>query len=343
MLSRYFRCAVPVRAVEERGSIWWSSQGSTTDAMKLFLDPRQAHVKTIPAELKALLDELGRTHQCLLLSASRGTGNNKGHTRRDPADDRNAGHHHHGAHQTTRKRDRHVIPIPRGRYGGDGPPETVTPRTERAARNTSLEQPHGRAAKKHHASGHAGDHDGRPHRGGTRDRIPGSTHEILLTRHCLRQPSAWASWISFTRSDARVRAVAGQYGAVHATRGIDVTPLAAQVAATGSVVPPSGHRIDRARHTLLALDLTCSSPRQSRAYCTRVTPRPSNPASSSEGAKARQSRGKPTVAAAPMQPGRSAAALTSNLIDPAARRMMQTQARARTRSDRPTGHPAAGV
>ena len=46
----------------------------------------------------------------------------------------------------------------------------------------------------------------------------------------------------------RVRAVADQYGTVHATRGIDVTALAAHVAATGSVVPPSGHRIDRA-HT----------------------------------------------------------------------------------------------
>ena len=163
-----------------------SSRGSTTDALKLFLDPRQAHVKTIKAGLEALLERLGLTHHGLLLSTSRGTGNNKGHTRRDAADDRNAGHHHHGANKTTRKRDRHMIPIPRGRYGGEGPPETVTPRTQRAARNTSLEQPHGRAADKHHASGHAGDHDDRLQRGLARDRTPGSTHEILLTRDSLR-------------------------------------------------------------------------------------------------------------------------------------------------------------
>ena len=154
--------------------------------MKLFLDPRQAHVKTIKAGLEALLERLFPIRHGLLLSTSRGTGNDKGHTRRDPAHDRNAGHHHHGAHQTTRKRDRHVIPIPRGRYAGESPPETVTPRTERAARNTSLEQPRGRAAKKHHASGHAGDHDDRPQRGVARDRTPGSTHEILLTRYSLR-------------------------------------------------------------------------------------------------------------------------------------------------------------
>src|SRR4029453_18605620 len=107
--------------------------------MKLFLDPPQAHVKTVKAGLEALLERLGLTHQGLLLSMSRGAGNDKGHTRRDPADDRNAGHHHHRAHQTTRKRDRHVIPIPRGRDAGDGPPETVTPSPQRAAPNTPLE------------------------------------------------------------------------------------------------------------------------------------------------------------------------------------------------------------
>ena len=52
----------------------------------------------------------------------------------------------------------------------------------------------------------------------------------------------------------RVRAVADQYGAVHATRGIDVIALAAQVAATGSVVRrPDTESIEP--DTLLALDL----------------------------------------------------------------------------------------
>ena len=73
--------------------------------MKLFLDPRQAHVDIIDAGLEALLERLGRTGHDLLLGVSRGTGDDKGHPRRDPADDRNAGHHHHDAHQTTRKRD----------------------------------------------------------------------------------------------------------------------------------------------------------------------------------------------------------------------------------------------
>ena len=230
-----------------------SSRGSTTDAMKLFLDPRQAHVKTIKAGLEALLERLGLTHHGLLLSTSRGTGNNKGHTRRDPADDRNAGHHHHGAHQTTRKRDWHMIPIPRGRYGGEGPPETVTPRTQRAPRNTSLEQPHGRAAEKHHASGHAGDHHDRPQRGGARGRTPGSTHEILLTRHSLRQASAWASWISCTRSVPEFVRSPTSAGRCAPPRGIDVTALAAHVAAAGDVVRrPDTESIEP--DTLLALD-----------------------------------------------------------------------------------------
>ena len=143
-----------------------SSQRSTTDAMKLFLDPRQAHVKTIKAGLEALLERLFLS--AMACSSARAAA--RATTRVTPAatpptiatpaiittrppDDR--------------KRDRHVIPIPRGRYAGESPPETVTPRTERAARNTSLEQPRGRAIK-HHASGHAGDHDDRPQRGGAR-------------------------------------------------------------------------------------------------------------------------------------------------------------------------------
>ena len=178
-----------------------SARGSTTEAMKLFLDPRQAHVKTIKAGLEALLERLGLTHHGLLLSMSRGTGNNKGHPRRDPADDRNAGHHHHDAHQTTRKRDRHVIPIPRGRYGGDGPPETVTPRHRTCRPGTPR----------------SSSHTAEPPRTTTPADTPEtmmtvriavarateplvSTHEILLTRHSLRPPSAWASWISCTRS-----------------------------------------------------------------------------------------------------------------------------------------------
>ena len=111
--------------------------------MKLFLDPRQAHVKTIKAGLEALLERLGLIRHGLLLSTSRGTGNDKGHTRRDPADDRNAGHHHHGAHQTTRKRDRHMIPVPRGRHGGEAhqrlsPQEpNVPPGTPRSSSHTA--------------------------------------------------------------------------------------------------------------------------------------------------------------------------------------------------------------
>ena len=105
--------------------------------------------------MRCLSDSTSPTMVCS--GMSRGPANNQGHTRRDRADDRNPSHHHYGRDQTTRKRDRHVIAIPHGRHGGDGPPETVTPITERAARNISLEQPLGRAAKDEtlRDSGHA--------------------------------------------------------------------------------------------------------------------------------------------------------------------------------------------
>ena len=282
-----------------------SSQGSTTDAMKLFLDPRQAHVKTIKAGLEALLERLGLTHHGLLLSTSRGTGNNKGHARRDPADDRNAGHHHHGAHQTTRKRDWHMIPIPRGRYGGEGPPETVTPRTQRAARNTSLEQPHGRAAEKHHASGHAGDHDDRLQRGVARDRTPGSTHEILLTRDSLRHRQHGPR--GFPARDLRPRSCGRRpvRDGARAASTLSPWPRRSPPLAVSSRRPDT-ESIELTHVACSRLDLLL--PTAVAGVLHSGTPRPSNPASSSEGAKARQSRGKPTVAAAPMQPGRSAAA-----------------------------------
>ena len=66
-----------------------------TCALKLFLDPGQAHFKTINAGLDALLERLDLTHHGLLLGMSRGPGNNQGYTRRDRADDRNPGHHHY--------------------------------------------------------------------------------------------------------------------------------------------------------------------------------------------------------------------------------------------------------
>ena len=52
---------------------------------------------------------------------------------------------------------------------------------------------------------------------------------------------------------ARVRVIADRYGTVHATRGIDVIALAAQVAATGSVVRrPDTESIEPDTHCLLS-------------------------------------------------------------------------------------------
>ena len=109
-----------------------------TEAIKLVRDPRQAHLKTIQAGLEALFQRLGLNHHGLLLSMRGSTDNNQGHPRRDPADDGNARQHHHGAHQTTGKRDRHVVPIARGRDSGQRPPQTITPRTPGMARNIPL-------------------------------------------------------------------------------------------------------------------------------------------------------------------------------------------------------------
>ena len=113
--------------------------------------------------------------------------------------------------------------------------QRLSPQEPNGRLDTSLEQPHGRAANEHHAGGHAGDHDDRPHRGGARaEPLVVPTKPSSLGTH----GANLSMGVVELRHEigARVRALADQYSAVSATRGIDVTALAAHVAATGSVV-----------------------------------------------------------------------------------------------------------
>jgi len=125
----------------------------------MLLDPCQPRVQDVEARLEAVLERLRLGLQELLLGPRHRPGGDEGHTRGDPAEDRDPRDHDRGADEATGERDRHMIPVAHRRERGQGPPQAVAPRPDPVARHAALRPPHTQAAEENDDDRHGRHHD----------------------------------------------------------------------------------------------------------------------------------------------------------------------------------------